>query len=129
MFEAARSELANRLYDLVERFTKIHDRFRELEDEARLTIRLGIDVSCDVGRFGRLAADAEIQAGICGQIARRLLMERALPIFIRRGVKRAERFASQMEAVIFEQEVCAEIGHAAFQKMMNNEGEYHAPNP
>ena len=129
MFEKGRARLADRLYSLVERFTKLHGRFRELEEEAKFSSRQFMEGADEASRFARLAADAELQAGFCGQAARQLLIGRALPIIFGGGVKRAEKFAERMEAAVLEWELGAAIGHAAFSKMMGNQGNKNAPNP
>jgi len=116
MFEQTRSELVERLGNLIDRFEAIVIRANEWLERTQLADRRGLGSATFEPLLYEIAAKANEQAGLCGESITHLLRDRALPLMFKRGVRKAEDFAGQCEGVLSELDRGEQAGRQAFRE-------------
>jgi len=118
MFEKTRRDLVDRLGKLIDRYDVILKRAQSWQDKAAQAQRLGLNPGGVDPVIFEIRGKVIEQQGLCGESITLLLVDRAFPLMFRGGVKRAEAFAAQCEAVLDNFDNAESAGRVAFHERM-----------
>lgn len=115
MFEKTRKDLVNRLGDLIDRFDEIAKRADDWIDKGQFAERQGLGAGM-LRVLHEIGVKAREQSTVRSDSITHLLRDRALPLMFKSGVRKAEVFATQCEAVLSEFDSAEQAGKQAFRE-------------